>query len=138
EHGGFYDHVPPPAAPRPDRFTSPRPDDTKQPGHSAPPKFSFDRLGVRVPTVLVSPGVRRGSVIHAEHRHTSILRTVRRRFGIQESLSDREESARSFEAAFSLSKPRKDTPAKLPRVKLPPAPPADHHAHPANQRLDTL
>src|SRR5262245_27992853 len=62
EHGGFYDHVPPPAAPRPDGFISPRPDDTKQPGHSAPPKFAFDRLGVRVPALLVSPYVRRGSV----------------------------------------------------------------------------
>jgi phospholipase C len=138
EHGGFYDHVPPPAAPPPDRFRSPRPDDTKQPGHSPPPKFAFDRLGVRVPALLISPYVGRGSVIHAEHRHTSILRTVRRRFGIHESLSAREDSARSFEMAFSLSKPRSDTPMKLPRVKLPTAPPVDHHAHPANQRLDTL
>jgi phospholipase C len=138
EHGGFYDHVPPPAAPRPDRFTSPRPDDTQQPGHSAPPRFAFDRLGVRVPALLVSPWVRRGSVVHTELRHTSILRTVRRRYGIKVSLGAREDSANSFEAAFTLSKPRKDAPAKLPRAKLPPAPPADHHAHPANQRLDPL
>jgi phospholipase C len=61
EHGGFYDHVPPPAAhdDRADRF----------------------RLyGVRVPAIVVSPWVPRGSVSSITFDHTSIIKTVLLRF----------------------------------------------------------
>lgn len=57
EHGGFYDHVPPPATIAPDDY--------------APEKFK--RLGVRVPVILVSPWIDAG-VIKKELEHTSILR----------------------------------------------------------------
>jgi phospholipase C len=51
EHGGFYDHVPTPIK------NVPPPDD--QP--SWPSKnFSFDRLGIRVPTLLISPWIKKG------------------------------------------------------------------------------
>lgn len=46
--GGFPDHVAPPAAPRPDNITSDG-------------GFLYDRLGVRVPTIIVSPWVKRVS-----------------------------------------------------------------------------
>jgi phospholipase C len=51
EHGGFYDHVTPPAAVNPDGINSPPPGDKA----SFAPVFSFDRLGLRVPAVIVSP-----------------------------------------------------------------------------------
>jgi phospholipase C len=44
EHGGFYDHVEPPSAIRPDEHTD---------------EYTFDRLGVRVPALLISPWVDR-------------------------------------------------------------------------------
>jgi phospholipase C len=44
EHGGFYDHVP-----------------TPQTGIPAPENFNFDRLGVRVPTIAVSPWINQGT-----------------------------------------------------------------------------
>ena len=52
EHGGFFDHVAPANAPNPDGQNSPNPDD-----HSPfqVPSFAFDRLGLRVPTLIVSP-----------------------------------------------------------------------------------
>jgi phospholipase C len=50
EHGGFYDHVPTPAT------GVPSPDDIVGP---APYNFKFDRLGVRVPTILISPWIER-------------------------------------------------------------------------------
>jgi phospholipase C len=56
EHGGIYDHVLPPPC-MPDGFVA-QPKDT---GTGAP--FTFDRLGVRVPAVLVSPWVPRGTVV---------------------------------------------------------------------------
>jgi phospholipase C len=56
EHGGFYDHVVPPAC-TPGGYIA-GPDKT---GTGAP--FAFDRLGVRVPAVLVSPYIPRGTVI---------------------------------------------------------------------------
>jgi phospholipase C len=56
EHGGIYDHVLPPAC-MPDGFVA-QPKDT---GTGQP--FTFDRLGVRVPSILISPWVPRGTVV---------------------------------------------------------------------------
>lgn len=52
EHGGFFDHVAPPLAgvPNPDGRVGP-----------PPYNFMFDRLGVRVPTVFVSPWIQPGT-----------------------------------------------------------------------------
>jgi phospholipase C len=68
EHGGFYDHVAPPAAPE---------------RHA-----EFRQLGFRVPALVVGPSVRRGAVVSTPFDHTSILATLRTRFGI-ETLSER-------------------------------------------------
>jgi phospholipase C len=56
EHGGIFDHVVPPSC-TPDGFTA----STQDTGTAFP--FAFDRLGIRVPAVLVSPWVVKGSVI---------------------------------------------------------------------------
>jgi len=56
EHGGLYDHVVPPAC-TPDGYTASGTDT----GTGEP--FAFDRLGIRVPAVLVSPYVARGTVV---------------------------------------------------------------------------
>ena len=55
EHGGFYDHVSPP------QKDIPPPGD----GESSYPTtyFKFDRLGVRIPTLLISPWIQKGTVI---------------------------------------------------------------------------
>ncbi|WP_428486599.1 alkaline phosphatase family protein [Rhodopila sp.] len=58
EHGGFFDHVPPPATIAPDDHTE---------------HFGFDRLGFRVPAIFVSPWLDPG-VVKAVHDHTSLLR----------------------------------------------------------------
>jgi phospholipase C len=62
EHGGFFDHVPPPLNP---------PDDH--------PKV-FNRYGVRVPAIVVSPLVGRRSFSHQVFDHTSIIKTILLRF----------------------------------------------------------
>jgi phospholipase C len=68
EHGGFFDHVVPPAAIAPDDHTE---------------HYAFDRLGFRVPAILVSPWLDPG-VIHTVFDHTSVLRMAANRFpGVQ-------------------------------------------------------
>lgn len=68
EHGGFYDHVPPVGATPPgDDWTDPR--QNKQ-------GFDFSLLGVRVPTVIVSPLIPRGTSDHTQYDHTSVLKTL--------------------------------------------------------------
>jgi phospholipase C len=93
EHGGYYDHVPPPAAAEPDdvpgrspmqrfpllrllRFTSfGRRIELADAGPSA-----YDRLGFRVPAVIVSPYARPGHVTRQVYDHTSVLKLIERKW----------------------------------------------------------
>ena len=90
EHGGIFDHVPPPAC-TPDQFTASANDTgTGQP-------FAFDRLGVRVPAILVSPWVPKGTVVSRVFDHASIPATVTKFFlGDYSPRSPRETSADIF------------------------------------------
>ncbi|KAJ3086648.1 hypothetical protein HK102_012766 [Quaeritorhiza haematococci] len=128
-HGGFYDHVPPPVG-------IPNPDGKPFAGTDV--EFNFDRLGVRVPTLLVSPWVAKGSTIKStvsptSHRseedaaqslsskqhfeHSSIPATIKKQFKLSNFFNDRDQSAATFETCFtSLSSPRKDTLPSLPSV----------------------
>lgn len=73
EHGGFFDNVKPGAAPNPDGQNSPNPDDTAT---FKVPSFAFDRIGLRVPAVIVSPWIAKGTVEHRQLQHTSIIKTA--------------------------------------------------------------
>jgi phospholipase C len=73
EHGGIYDHVVPPACP-PDQFTA----SANDTGTGRP--FAFDRLGVRVPAILVSPWIQKGTVVDRVFDHASIPATVTKFF----------------------------------------------------------
>jgi phospholipase C len=134
EHGGFYDHVVPPSAPNPDGIDSPAPGDTNA---SFVPPFAFDRLGLRVPALIVSPWVDAGRVDSTQYQHTSVLATVQKLFQLNGSLTKRDRSAASFEGLFCLSQPR-TTPLKLPRVALPQAQEPGDPENPANQALNDL
>jgi phospholipase C len=109
EHGGCFDHVPPPAAPIPD----------DSPGEQG---FAFDRFGVRVPAIVVSPYTERGTVISDTFHTTSVLRTLRERFDLGPALTNRDAAAPLLDVAFNRSEPRQDAPAiePLPFVEPPP------------------
>jgi phospholipase C len=95
EPGGTYDHVPPgPVLP---------PDPSAPPGEFG---FSFDRSGYRVPAILVSPWVEPGSVYNEEYRHTSLIATLRKTWGLGEPFTQRDASARTFHHILSLAAPR--------------------------------
>ena len=108
EHGGYFDHADPPAAVNPDGVNSPAPGDTA----SFAPTFTFNRLGLRVPTLLVSPWLPKGLVYSKPLQHTSVLATVRRLFGINGALTRRDAGAPGFEELF-LGVPRGDAPTSL-------------------------
>ena len=99
EHGGIYDHVPPPAC-VPDGFHATE-QDTGVPGQP----FAFDRLGVRVPAVLVSPWIPKATVVPGTEdpvngrifEHASIPATVTKQFlGVYDQRSPREKAALTF------------------------------------------
>jgi len=91
EHGGIFDHVPPPKCPNPDSFKSSQID----PGTGQ--AFQFDRLGVRVPAILVSPWVQKGTVVSRTFDHASIPATVTKFFlGSYPHVSQREQDADVF------------------------------------------
>lgn len=73
EHGGIYDHVAPPPC-TPDQFTA-TVNDT-----GTGTEFKFDRLGVRVPAVLVSPWIPQATIVDRVFDHASIPGTVTKFF----------------------------------------------------------
>jgi len=75
EHGGYYDHVPPPAAIPPDTIAP-----IVLPGESL--YDGFARYGFRVPAVVVSPYAKRHHVSHVLHDHTSILAMIGRKWNL--------------------------------------------------------
>ncbi|CAN7021924.1 hypothetical protein BRARA_F01660 [Brassica rapa] len=117
EHGGFYDHVKTPyvGIPNPDGNTGP-----------APGFFKFDRLGVRVPTIMVSPWIQKGTVVSeakgptesSEFEHSSIPATIKKLFNLSSNyLTHRDAWAATFEDVVShLISPRTDCPMTLPAV----------------------
>lgn len=125
EHGGCYDHVPPPAnAVTPDSSVGEQ-------------GFDFKRFGVRVPTVLVSPWIEAGTVYRAPgwesgmaggplttpFDHTSILNTVEKRYGLGH-LTARDAAAPDIGSVLALGSARTDDPLKAqsrPRANKQPA-----------------
>lgn len=76
EHGGNMDHVPPYGTTAPNQDLAIPPDNMS----AAPQNFDFKRMGVRVPTILISPHVLSGTVFRSDTStpldHTSLLKTV--------------------------------------------------------------
>ncbi|MEW6268740.1 MAG: alkaline phosphatase family protein [Thermodesulfobacteriota bacterium] len=100
EWGGFYDHVPPPLMPQ----------------SALDREIGNDgRLGFRVPTLIASPLARRSFVAHDVYDHTSILRMVEWRWGL-DPLTERDATANNlarvldFQSGKDLRAPRFDVP----------------------------
>jgi phospholipase C len=105
EHGGFADHVAPPPACEPDDL-GPR-------INGQPAAGRFDRYGVRVPFMVVSPYARRHFVSHRTFDHGSILRFIEARFGLP-ALTRRDANANLPTDLFDFANPPFMTPPTLP------------------------
>ena len=99
EHGGFYDHVEPPTAEPPDAHRE---------------EWSFDRLGVRVPALLISPWVG-ARVEDKRFDHTSLLKYLADKWKLGD-LGYRTATATSIGVALNQDRAREDT---LPFVRIP-------------------
>ena len=110
EHGGNYDHVPPPRVPPPDPAAP-----AGQMG------FRFDRSGIRIPTLAVSAYIDPRTVVTAEYRNTSLIRTLRERFSLGPPLTGRDAVAADIAPILTRDTPRtqEDWPEVTPR-QVPP------------------
>ncbi len=161
EHGGFYDHVPPPQDGVPNPDVRPRERERPNPERrphlfayaivslalscSRPPTarmrpqgictkegFEYTRLGIRVPTIAVSPWIRKGTLVHeppaaqkpqptSEYELSSIPATLRRLFPqLGPPLTKRDAWAATFEHVLT-DELRDDCPTSMPDVSPPPA-----------------
>lgn len=132
EHGGLFDHVPPPRgvpAPKPMR-RKPLSFGLLSRRFAAlfiehrSTRFPFRMLGPRVPTVVVSPLVPAATIDGGLHDHTSVVATLRHLFAPDAApLTARDAWATTFHHLASLDQPRGG--ADLPDVSPPPRrPPA--------------
>jgi phospholipase C len=96
EWGGFFDHVPPGTAPDVDP--------------------AFAQRGFRVPTLLISPFAKRHEVSHEVFDHTSVLRMIEWRWGLQ-PLSVRDATATNLAVVLQLDRRPKPT---APAYAVPP------------------
>jgi phospholipase C len=111
EHGGYYDHVPPPAAIVPD---------------SIPPELApgdapggYDLYGPRVPGIVASPYAKPNATTDVLHDHTSVLATIEAKWNLP-ALTYRDANAKTVEDFLDL----KSAPAFLepPTLAQPPLP----------------
>src|SRR5580693_8260806 len=125
EHGGTYDHVPPPSAPPPVPSVP-----VGQMG------FGFDRSGVRVPAIAISAWIPERVVVTSEYRNTSVLRTLRERWRLGDPLTARDAVAPDIAPVLSLETPR--PPEDWPNAVPLPVPPFNPQVIPPDVPLRTL
>jgi phospholipase C len=103
EHGGLFDHVVPPTAQAPDsNFTE---------------GFMFDRYGVRVPAIFISPLIEKSTVVRSNianvpFDHTSLISTILQWQNIDKSLwnmGKRCEKAPAFDTVITRTEVRQDS-----------------------------
>jgi len=132
EHGGYYDHVPPPAAVEPDDV----------PGQNPMQRFlllrllrftsfgkrieladagtpAYDRLGFRVPAVVVSPYARPDYVTSQVYDHTSVLKLIERKWNLPPLTRRDAAAADPLEMVDLQSPPHFLTPPVLPQPARP-------------------
>jgi phospholipase C len=109
EHGGFFDHVPPPHACPPDAVQPMLTVDTAPGG--------FDRLGFRVPFIVVAPFAKPHYVSHHVFSHGSLLRLIEARYNLP-AVSARTANAEPPFDLFDFSQAPFAVPPTLPTADV--------------------
>jgi phospholipase C len=106
EHGGYYDHVVPPAALAPDAIAP-----------HGPAYSGFRQYGFRVPCAVVSPWARPGYISHRVFDHTSICALVEAKWNLP-AMTYRDANAQTMLDMLDLSRPAFQRPPRLARPLL--------------------
>jgi phospholipase C len=117
EHGGYYDHVPPPAAIAPDSIPP-----ALGPG-DAP--GGYDIYGPRVPAVVASPYSKPNATTNVVHDHTSVLATIESKWNLP-ALTYRDANAKTVKDFLDVEQAAFLEP---PKIAEPPAPVAAAATH---------
>jgi hypothetical protein len=127
--GGWYDHAPVPlGVPPPDEHTS------------CSSATKFDWLGLRSPTLMISPWVSKGKVIHkptgptptSQYEHSSVAATLKSLFGLESFLTKRDAWAGDVSKELDQHAPRTDCPLHAPK----PPPPSRSHQRATHGGVD--
>jgi phospholipase C len=110
EHGGYYDHVPPPRVLAPDHI-KPKLSADNVPG-------SYQLLGPRVPAVVVSAHSKPNAVTNVVHDHTSVLATIEHKWNLP-ALTYRDANAHTMMDFLDPHKAHFAEPPKLPAAARP-------------------
>jgi phospholipase C len=122
EHGGFYDHVPPPGGvPNPGAAPNVVTRLLRALLHRRARAFDFTLLGPRVPAVIISPFVPANTVHTGVHDHASVPATLRRLFAPEaRPLNARDAWAAPWHTVLTLTEPRRDDLPDLSAYANPP------------------
>jgi phospholipase C len=107
EHGGYYDHVPPPRAIAPDAIAP-----ILTPGDPPLAPGTFDRYGIRVPAIVVSPWAKANYISRLTQDHTSITAFVQRKWNLP-AMTFRDANAQPMTDYFNFRAPSFARPPKL-------------------------
>jgi phospholipase C len=132
EHGGYFDHVPPPPAAEPDDVLPRSLLKVGGPGRWLLQALGlraklraadsgagrYDRYGFRVPAVVVSPYAKRGYVSSTTYDHTSALKLIERKWNLP-PLTERDAAADDPLDMVDWDKPTFSTPPVLPSPAVP-------------------
>ena len=125
EHGNCFDHVvPPPATP------------PQNPQFQGELGFLFDRLGLRVPAIVVSAYTQANTIINRPVHHAALIRTLCSKYDLGH-LTDRDLNAPDLSDAINLSQPRDPSTWPTPIPRPAPVPPVLDH-RPLNDLEKTI
>ena len=110
EHGGYYDHVPPPAAIAPDSIAP-----IQEAGQPALAPGGFNVYGFRVPLIVVSPWARLNYASSVVQDHTSIAAFIERKWNLP-AMTLRDANAAPMTDYFEFGKPNFLEPPALARA----------------------
>jgi phospholipase C len=99
EHGGYYDHVPPPRAIKPDNQAP-----IQEAGKPPLAPGAYNRYGFRVPLIVVSPWARKNYVSRVVQDHTSITAFIERKWNLP-AMTFRDANAQPMTDYFDFRKP---------------------------------
>lgn len=127
EHGGCYDHIyPGPAVPP--KFPEPGQKD-----------FPFDRLGIRVPMVMVASSIPKNTIVNEVFDHTSFIKTMCEKWDL-EGLNERDKSKKTHTFGHIFSRDKRTDWPDLPKAKpaIVPGEDADYYRDPLNELQRTM